>query len=514
MSKNKSNRFIIALLSLVMLVPTNVFGYYSEENHNSVSYEGAVTVEQSLTEEKDVIVRESINVFLRNEREELYISQDDEENYTIDKIEITIIKPSMEAVLTAEIGGSTLEFPISLHQATATYNAENTLFGISNEISYGFRVNRFILENEAGLTHLVAPNLELIGKNVFTSVIENIETGDNYFIQFTIEEIDLVGFQNSILRRRTVDFHEDILIHELAQFGNIEVDTIQAQFSDLSNIEYMSVETSTALMRRQYDNHLISEEDLDRIIEHNQMFGPSSAQGSSPLARNLIPNVPDSLYRRRVNGEWSSHLPSSLGLNQRVSGYFIYHMHDSFSHNVLNYVMRFEITTNNNASSQIYINSVTVTHNVWIQFFHSTNRTIIFDDRPANARISITPSIQVQIDSSNGIFTHQAQRARTTASGVSRVAEASWIVAQTLPGRTGRAFGAIQTGREVFTALTNAQRDTGTAPRPTVGNVRESRISHGGVRRPADHLTLELRSINVGSLNNIRVRFTFTPRTH
>lgn len=76
-------------------------------------------------------------------------------------------------------------------------------------------------------------------------------------------------------------------------------------------------------------------------------------------------------------------------------------MNDSYSGNVLNYVLRYYCTARINWISNEFENSFNISHNIWVEYLKKSNYVYIFDDRAFNGIISLDAAINLGVDYKN-----------------------------------------------------------------------------------------------------------------
>ena len=127
--------------------------------------------------------------------------------------------------------------------------------------------------------------------------------------------------------------------------------------------------------------------------------------------KELIPDIPNDAYNSTVNG-WETYCGDYVEDGSNVShavGYAIYHMPDSSTGNVLNYVMRYEAETNIYWDAQQFYNTYRVTHNLLVQYNKEEKICYILEEKPSNAKINISAQTYITTDSDDGAFTHYEQ---------------------------------------------------------------------------------------------------------
>ena len=391
-----------------------------------------------------------------------------QEGATLDDVVIEINGTEANVSARINLNRRTMEFTSELYRNTLKRNAENSVFGVDRSLSLGYRLVTFSIEENADLFSLMGSNKHMVGETVVTLAFYSYSDMVTYAFQFVANELMIPSF---------ITASEEMVVYELANFGGVsyqavkddmdlyytvELDVEEVTFhaeeiiSNSNNIELLRTETGEYLPSLECLEKIIFEpsaEDLlfDKYIEisrtHSIYVGSEVGENMiAPLT--VVPGIPNSTFRRPCRtfgwtfawGQWHSGV---------VTGFAVYHMPQLFSNNTLNYAARFRGVMNVNGQS--FIISFQMTHNVWVQFLASTGRVYIFDDRPWNARLSLTPRVWMSTpNNQRGHFTHHAFSSISSASRLSRVMEAALIW---IPH--------VSSGRETWTTLTAARRTTG-----------------------------------------------------
>jgi hypothetical protein len=421
---------------------------------------------------------------------------------------ITLRMEGETAEIEATFEGRVVTFEPQLYQSRLINNAENSIFGIDERVSEGIQLVQFSVEENTEEFSLMLPNLHMIGETVvslaFYSSIDQI----TYAYQFVANEISIPKLAETLVDA------DELAGYELANFGGVPYHELAEEMASLDvdfdlDVEVVGVDEVdtlstdiTSLSRTLVPPASLSEISYESIKE-NLLFDSyieRSKEGSifvgDGRGRNLIPGIPNSLYRRQTHG-WTTSFGSYV--NRVATGYAVFHMPAvGTSRNTLNYVARVQAIYNRNG--QDHIHSFMITHNVWIQYIASSNRIFIFDDRPFNARLEFEGTVWMRTpNNENGHFTHNAFSSISSASRLSRVMEAAiiWIPH-------------VSSGRETWSALSSARRATGSW-HPISSFSKYGEAKQNKLRRPGDHVTLNLwssglRTISYGARFTVRTR--------
>lgn len=383
--------------------------------------------------------------------EDKEIDELDDFNLSLDNLELIFNQDKMK--LTTEINSEKVVFDFNLYPGQLGENSSNTVIGIETVSSSQYDILQCTIEGNATSYGLVKPNLHLEGHTVMTLCLLDNNNGSQYYLQFEVKDLDFNELNSTVneLYDESNMSKEDIFDTQIRYFSMQSKDNLATTFSNIDGqtIEsYSDVSSSDEYLTVSEDESVdIEGELLDKIIDSNQPVNINS--------RALISGIPDSVYKKQENGTWTHH--NGTWSSTGTDGYSIYHMNDPYSGNVLNYVMRFYVTTRSNWSAQDFKNSFNISHNVWVQYNKNRNEVYMFDDRAWNGRITLDPEIYINISDSdkNGYFSSRQISSYKNGSwlsnvlsvGIEYVPYLGTIVGhyQTLTSST-----ATQTGSEIF----------------------------------------------------------------
>ena len=290
-----------------------------------------------------------------------------------------------------------------------------------------------------------------------------------------------------------MEAESDMAIYELANFGARADVEVEFEFTDMedSALNEISIEFGDEAARQETDDKLINaymsntEDYVPVVNEGSRIIDGIIAQcqyGPIDLnQRSLVANIPDSVYKVHTEG-WSKSTGAYVqeGANaKRCNGYYVYHMPDVMSKNVLNYAMRFENLVNYNYSSQTFICSFIITNNIWVQYIQSDNKVYIFDDRDSNARITVKGTSYLKSGTANGYFTHFEESSIVQASRQARITKG---VLGTVP-KLGAAIDIAER------AFSDTELRTG-AKHPASQYTKKLSATMKGMKHKKDHITI------------------------
>lgn len=411
-------------------------------------------------------------------------------NYTLDSIRLNI--NGNEAFVETDINDKHVVFHPTLHASQLTYNANNTVFGTSSEISENFQLYKFTVEENADGASLMKPNLHMAGNTVVSLAFYSMDDNQIYYFQFICNDIQMPS---------NLETEPEMAEYEMANFAaqpyeevKEDLDSVDLEINEdvlVEKPEEMPLEEVVPIEEALTDIMAPSKESqkLDAVIKRCE-DGPVSVD---PRSRALVPNIPDSLYKSQTSG-WQTKKNAYVaeGSNaKRSNGYVIYHMPDYMSGNALNYAMRYEAVVNYNWSAQRFIHSVRITHNLWVQYIKSQNKTYIFDNRAWNARITTEGTSYVESTAKKGYFTHFEQSAISQGSMVGKVLNTliSWVPY----------LGQVQQLSDTFTSGTKIT--TGTV-QPTSKYAKRVSSTVKNLIRPGDHITIVGTGSSVNSFTH------------
>ena len=317
--------------------------------------------------ENEIIVNDIRGIKYEYSESAKAVETENDFNYILENISLEIDNSNVKIETTLDEQDISLIVP--LYKSQLGYNAENTFYGISLESDVKYRLLKFTIECNANEISLLKPNEEMAGNTVVTMAFYNTDNNNLYYFQFVCNSLEIPYLPDS---------DSDMVQYELANFAARpyedvirEYDSLNYSFSTEADIEIdggFLDSTYTILQQALDDIYIRSEESraIDELVEACKS-GPISL---NTKGRSLVPDIPDSVYSSQVYG-WEHENGEFVqeGSNaKRANGYTIYHMPDTTSGNVLNYVMRFEDVMNYNFSSQQFINSWIITHNIWVQY--------------------------------------------------------------------------------------------------------------------------------------------------
>jgi hypothetical protein len=417
-------------------------------------------------------------------------SIDDESdlNSVLEYVKISVADDS--AMIETVVEGNVVTYSPQLYQNQLGYNAENMAYGIDENLSSNIQLVRFTIEKNATLYSLLTPNQYMIGETVVSLGFYSQSNSTTYTYQFIANELTSLN---------AVVSDADMVAYELANYGAQPVQSVKQDMESFdvtfeSETQVESSDTESGIGISAFSAPIVddngepikSEESklIDQYIEMSKE-GPIDL---NPRNRALVPNIPDYVYSNNVYG-WEGYDPG-YNSNGMEIGYVVYHMPMIDFGNVMNYVSRYEVSTNFNISSQQFIHSFTITHNLWIQYFGTTGQSIIFDDRPGNARLVYEiQALDIRSATPSGYFTHMDNTSRLSSSFVSRVVSVAvgWT-------------SVLSNMYDTYLTLSTSQFATGTRhPLPLYSrslNVQQNSLVH-----PYDHLTVMGYGRNISAVS-------------
>ena len=286
-------------------------------------------------------------------KNDITIETTEDFNCKLKSLELTVNNSS--AKLETELEGKSIVFCPQLHKSQLGYNSENAVFGISSEISGNFKLRKFLIEKNVSDMSLLQPNKNMLHHTVASVALYSIDTNKVYYFQFVCDGIDLP---------LDMEAESDMAIYELANYGARAYDEVECEYTAMedSAVNEISIEFGDEAARQETDDKLINacmsntEDYVPVVSEDSRIIDGIIAQcqyGPIDLnQRSLVANIPDSVYKVHTEG-WSKSTGAYVqeGANaKRCNGYYVYHMPDVMSKNVLNYAMRFENLVNYNST--------------------------------------------------------------------------------------------------------------------------------------------------------------------
>ena len=359
-----------------------------------------------------------------NDKEKIIETLDDM-NYILDNIELKTNENFLS--IKTNINNEDLQLDTILYPSQVGNNTKNRMIGIvQNNNNDDYDILKLTIEKNADESALLIPNMHLCGKTVVSFAVYNKISLEEYYVQFAIDNYDF----NTIYNIATQHLNQnDVDIDELF---NIEVSyfTLNPKedfINTFNSIEEMDIENSASISineQFQKDEFVIQDlegKSIDTLIDISKNAPISLSQETY----SLIPDIPDYLYKKQVNGKWTN---GDTGYDSRgnIVGYAIYHMSDSYSGNALNYVLRYFCTSRVNWKSNEFETSFNLSHNVWVEYRKNTNYIYIFEDRPYSAKIVASPTIKISVDTDKdkyGYFVSRMTNAHKNGTKAKNIAE-------------------------------------------------------------------------------------------
>lgn len=369
-----------ALIASIVLGSLLTISVQAEENKNSESY----------------IVSEDIMGVYGNSVDSFSAAQVEEDlNWEVGDIFIEAQKDVVRIKVPAL--GEDVSFDLEMYPSKMGMDSQNKMIGIEKEkTSDRYSIVRFIIEKDASYLYLFKTNSDLLGKIVVHLGIIDNYTGGIYLTQFEENQFNYDAMYSKLSNGNYTD--TELTDIELGYFSMQTLNELKRSFSD---VEDMSVRGSASASVSDGNRSETFEDTQGKILDELLNSGTPINLNS----RSLIEDIPDSVYKTQVNGEWTSEQLDWK--NGTQVGYVVYHMKDIGSKNVLNYALRYYATANYNWDAQRFEISYNLTHNMWVQYIAGTNSIVIFDDRPSNARIIVDADLTLRAneEDSLGYFT-------------------------------------------------------------------------------------------------------------
>lgn len=404
---------------------------------------------------------------------------EEESDYIVDRMRLTM--DGSIAKIEMKIDEKTIEFRPRLYRSEIVHNSGNTIFGIDFTPSFNFRLTRFTVEDNTEAFNDTYFHKYISGIAKVSLAFYDLDNDKNYYVQFDVDGLDIPNIQEEA----------DMALYELANFSAIPYEKIEEDFRSLDmeceNELTVSSENSIDFQnfRTDYDfqNDFKELEDSEdsKAIDLLREYSKDEHANSSFQLTSLVPNIPDYLYKSRKYG-WEHKRTGYVteGTNAyRDIGYYIYHMPAIDSNNVLNYVMRYEAIANHNTSSQQFVHSFKITHNLWIQYIASSKKIFIFDDRPWNARVEVSVKNHVKTDTKKGYFTHFQTSSVSYGSFLEKVIRTIIGFVPKLD-KVAILYEKFESGTKIVTGSWH----------PTDRYAKVVQIEMNGLIRPGDHITV------------------------
>lgn len=448
-----------------------------------------------------ITVREVKGIARTLDSEVNVVKSESEFNYTLKEVNLSLNDTSVN--IQTEINGISVEFNPILYKSQLGYNAANTLFGVDSKRSSDFQLTKFTIEKNVGTFSLMEPNEHMVGKTIVSLAIYNINDNQNYYFQFVVDGFNSLDIQ---------DVNYDMIDYELANFAaqpyekvKSDIDSLRIEIKSESNMEIVEPQNILDSQLSSGFEEVIeipenSEESriFDQLIEQSQK-GPISMSAQKYA---LVSDIPDYLYKSQTYGwehKYLGYTPEGTNASRDI-GYSIYHMPDTYNGNAMNYVMRYEAVVNYNWSSQQFVHSFKITHNLWIQYISYYNESYIFDDRAWNARIETEANTYVNTSTNNGYFTHFQTSSVSHGSIVKNIIRAiiTWVPKL---GEILTSYDEISSGTKLGTGVLH----------PTDRFAKKVETTMNKLKYPNDHVTVQ--GLGTG-VSNISYGYTYTVKAN
>lgn len=360
-----------------------------------------------------------VGVYRQNKENGGIVESSEDMNYVLDTLDIKFCDSFVE--LNTIINNKEISIKSLLYSAQLGKNAENKIIGVENEnTSEEYGILKLIIEKDADESTLLVPNMYLKGQTVLSLALYNKYTGEQYYFQIPLENFDFENIYIKAMENFSISntTKEEIFTLELAYFSMQPINDFQDTISSEGEIVF-----ENAGVKGMIDDSSVLEENGNTIedLEGNNTYDEIMESENDSVASStpLIPNIPNSQYKIKQHGTWTYNNTGYVknGNTSNLVGYVIYHMYDFYSGNALNYVLRYYTITRFNWLSNEFENSFNLSHNLWVEYIKSYNKSYIFDDKPTHARILISPEVQLRViakKSKNGYFVSKQTNARKT----------------------------------------------------------------------------------------------------
>lgn len=379
--------------------------------------------ENTIHLENDYTYTNILGVYREGNTSEKIVKSKEDMNYILDNLDLNFDNDTL--TISVNLEGQQIDFQTVLYPSQLGNNTENKILGIINNSGNStYDILKLTIEKNADSSSLLVPNFYMEGNTVLSFALYNKFTLEEYYFQFPLEEdfnFDIVytNATNNLMANPSVS--DDVMDTEISYFTLQPKTEFKKTFKAINEIT-MGKETTTSS-----NNTMIEEiEDLKgQSIDELINISKEEAISLSNQTYSLIPNIPDSLYKVQQNGTWSNG-DTGFDSSGNLVGYTIYHMNDSYSGNALNYVLRYYVSSRFNWSSNEFETSFNLSHNIWVQYIKSSNLVYVFDDRASNARILMSPEINMKINTakdSDGYFVSRMTNANKNGSKANNIAQ-------------------------------------------------------------------------------------------
>ncbi|MFR4987167.1 MAG: hypothetical protein ACLUCH_07220 [Lachnospirales bacterium] len=407
-------KIFLTILSLITIFSLNLLIVTANENNNT-----NIDIQELHSYQNLLGVRR-----MPNDKEKIIETLDDM-NYTLDNIELKTTSNFLS--IKTNINNENLQFDTILYPSQVGNNTENRMIGIiNNNNNDKYDILKLTIEKNADESTLLIPNMYLYGKTVVSFAVYNKMSLEEYYVQFAIDDYDFDTIYNIgtlYLNQNNVD-KDELFNIEVAYFTlNPKKDFINT-FNSIEEMEFGNSTSVSVYNQFGKDENIIQDLEgkfIDQIID----ISKEEPIDLSQTTYSLIQDIPDYLYKTQVNGKWTN---GDTGYDSRgnLVGYTIYHMNDSYSGNVLNYVLRYYCANRINWNSNEFETSFNLSHNIWVEYIKNSNSVYIFDDRASNARILIDPTIKMSVNTNkdkSGYFVSRMTNAHKNGSKAKNIAE-------------------------------------------------------------------------------------------
>lgn len=416
----KKTTLSLTLVFLLILENTNVFA--DEIFNNYYNDEKNLILENDNTKE-EYSYQNLLGVY-KKPNEEKIIETLDDMNYTFNNINLKADSNLLS--INTNINNEHLKFDIILYPSQIKNdNIKNKLIGIiKNSNTDNYEILKLTIEKNADESSLLIPNMKLYGKTVVSFAVYNKTSLEEYYVQFEIDNYDfdnIYSIAEDFLNDHNINTDE-LFDTEIAYFSLTPKEKFISTFNEIDKMEFKNSNTVSVYDNLIKNTNIIEDlegKNINKLIEISKEQPISLSQSTY----SLIPDIPDYLYKKQLNGSWTNG-NTGYDSNGNIVGYIIYHMNDPYSGNVMNYVLRYYCTARINWNSNEFENSFNISHNIWVQYIKGNNSVYVFDDRAWNGRILVDAKINLAVNPKNdskGYFVSRMTNANKNGSKISRI---------------------------------------------------------------------------------------------
>lgn len=285
-------------------------------------------------------------------------------SYQGNRITAKIIKKDLE----------TINIVADLYPSQSEMYKNNALVGVINSISNPYQLVSFRIENNSTSFSLMKPNLDLEGHIVLNIGIQDINTGNIYYWQEAVDELNFPELLNNAKEKVS-----------LSNISEEELNTLE--------LDYLQLLTSNNKQRESVSSSFSDSSTLD--ISEGDLS--SETEKIETYANSLIPNVPDSVFKSGAFDTWKH-----VNKKDPMFAYSYITSRYAGTDNRLTYIVAIEIPVNINWNSKKISQQLTIATNRTV-VYNVYNGTLAFFNNDQRIKVQ-NPEIKFTSNTVNGVF--------------------------------------------------------------------------------------------------------------